>query len=29
MYEMSESDLSSYWKTISPLLSKLNFRVYN
>lgn len=29
MYEMSESDLSSYWKTVSPLLSKLNFRVYN
>lgn len=29
MYEMSESDLSSYWKTINPLLSKLNFRVYN
>lgn len=29
MYEMSESDLSSYWKTISPLLSKLNFKVYN
>ena len=29
MYELSESDLSSYWKTINPLLSKLNFRVYN
>ena len=29
MYEMSESDLSSYWKTVSPLLSNLNFRVYN
>lgn len=29
MYKLSESDLSSYWKTINPLLSKLNFRVYN